>query len=114
MVEWKVYRQSQTVKGTDAVVTILGEKVPEGYILEITNMGLTDVTTPNLKLEIGYVDVTGEYRVFYIDKRTAKIELHLTGRVYLEAGERPYGRITTAVDGDEIHFNVHGKLWPKG
>jgi len=110
--EYRIYRQTLKIRGDTAIETIETEEVPEGYTLEVTNMGIADLTTTGQRLELGYVDQVGDYHVFYVDERTNKVETHVVGSVFIMAGEKPYGRVTTAVDGDEIYFNCHGKLWP--
>jgi len=110
--ECRIYRQSLKITSDGEIETILAEEVPEGYRLEVTNMGIACLDKPGQILELGYVDQTDNYHVLYIDKRTNKVENHLVGTVYIAAGERPYGRLTTPDDDDVVYFNVHGKLWP--
>jgi len=108
----RIYRQSQKITSDGEIETIHGEEVPDGYRLEVTNMGIACLDKTGQILELGYVDQTDNYHVFYIDQRLAKVETHVNGTVYIAAGEKPYGRVTTPDDDDVVYFNVHGKLWP--
>jgi len=91
---------------------MVGEKVPVGFILEVTKMSITDISAPDKVLELGYIDLAGEYRVICMNKGANMNHHHITGRPFLMAGEQPYGRITTAGAGDDCYFICHGKLWP--
>lgn len=110
--EYRRYRQDLKIEGDTAVEKIEAEEVPEGYVLEVTHMMLADMVTAAQTLELGYVSQAGVDRVLHINQATGRKEIHLTGRAWLVAGEKPYGRVTTAVDGDDIYFSCHGKLWP--
>ena len=110
--DWKIYRYCVKIEAQTRVETMIGNKVPEGYILEVTDMAITNITAHGDDLELGYIDVAGEDRVICADNGATKHHHHLTGQVFLMAGEQPYGRVTTAADGDDIYFICHGKLWP--
>ena len=107
------YRQDKQIKSGGAVEKLLGEKVPEGFTLEVTHMAVADESRADQLLELGYVDVAGEDRILAANDGTTRYECHLTGRAWIEAGEQPFGRVTTAQDGDAVVFSCHGKLWPK-
>lgn len=109
---YRRYRQDLTTEGDTAVEKIEAEKVPEGYVLEVIHMMIADVTTVGQTLELGYVSQAGVDRVLSASSHGSKYEHHLTGHAWLVAGEKPYGRVTTAVSGDDIYFSCHGKLWP--
>lgn len=109
----RVYRQDKTIKAAAAVQKILGEEVPEGHRLEVTHMTVADVTTADKTLEIGYVDQAGEDRILHAAKGTTRHECHLTGHAWLEAGEAPFGRVTTPTASDVVVFSCHGRLWPR-
>ena len=110
--EYKIYRQDLTIEGDAEVETIDAEEVPEGYKLEVTHMMIADVSTAGKTLELGYVSQADVRRVLSASSVVLEFEHHLIGRAWLMAGEKPYGRVTTSSDGDDIHFSVHGKLWP--
>jgi len=110
--EYRIYRQALAIEAEAEVEKMVGEKVPEGYRLEVTIMSVTDITSGAKVLELGYVDISGEDRVICMNKGTNVHHHDLTGRVFLMAGEQPYGRITTASAGDDCYFICHGKLWP--
>jgi len=110
--EYRIYRQDLKIEGDTAIEKIEAEEVRDGYVLEVTHMMLVDITTAAQDLELGYVSQVGVDNVLHIDQASGKKEIHLTGRAWIMAGEKPYGRVTTAVDGDAIYFSCHGKLWP--
>jgi len=108
----RIYRQTLKVKSTGKVEKLAGEEVPTGFILEVTKMALTNITRGDTRMELGYIDAGGEDRVICMNLGTNIRHHHLTGLVFLMAGEQPYGRVTTASDDDLIYFICHGKLWP--
>lgn len=110
--DYRVYRQNVKIKADAEVEEMVGEEVPEGYILEITAMSVSNITAGGDILELGYIDVAGEYRTICIDEGAQMHHHHLTGRVFLMAGEKPYGRIDTPGANNVCYFNCHGKLWP--
>ena len=111
--EFRIYRQQRKVESAGAVEKLVGEEVPEGYVLEVTHMAVADLDTANQLMELGYVDQAGVDRILDAEDGSQNYGLHLPGRVWLEAGEQPFGRVTTASDGDGVIFSCHGKLWPK-
>ena len=110
--EYRIYRQVKAIEADAEVETMVGEKVPDGFILEVTKMSVTDISSGGKKLELGYVDLGGVDRVICMNEGTNTHHHHLTGRVFLMTGEQPYGRIDEASDGDDCYFICHGKLWP--
>ena len=110
--DWKIYRFAVKIEAQTRVEKIVGNKVPEGHVLEVTKMSVTNITAHEDNLELGYIDAGGEDRVICMDNGATKHHHHITGQVWLMAGEQPYGRITTAADGDDCYFICHGKLWP--
>lgn len=110
--DYRIYRQTLKIEAQTRVEKMVGEKVPEGFILEVTSMSVSNITAHADDLELGYIDAGGEDRVIRITNGAAKHEHEITGQVFLMAGEQPYGRITTAADGDDCYFICHGKLWP--
>jgi len=112
--EYKIYRQDKKiVTGTDTV-KITGERVPPGFILELTHVDIADLTTPDKLQELGYETIDGSERILTADKGGQNYSTYLRGRAFLEEGEKPFGRVTTPTDGDVVIFSCHGKLWPKG
>ena len=111
---FRSYRQDKAIKSAGAVEKLKGEKVPPGYVLEVTHMAVADETKADQLLELGYVDVAGEDRILTANDGTTRYEWHLTGRAWIEEGEEPFGRVTTAGANDIVVFSCHGKLWPKG
>ncbi len=112
MVEWKIYRVNKQIKADTEIETITGTKVPEGYYLEVTFIGITDITSPGKNLEVGYADVIGIHRILNATHSPQIHHHHIPGGIFLHAGEAPYGRITTAEGGDDCYFICHGKLYP--
>lgn len=110
--EHKIYRCDIEISGDAAIELLVGEEVPDGYVLEVTHMMIADSESDDKMLELGYVTQTDEYKVLAINRRETYFEHHLTGNVWLMAGEKPYARVTTSEDEDEIYFSCHGKLWP--
>lgn len=110
---YRSYRQDKKHESAGAVEKLLGEKVPEGFTLEVTHMAVADLDTANQLMELGYVDPTGVDRILDAQDGSQNYGLHLPGRAWLEAGEQPFGRVTTASNGDTVIFSCHGKLWPK-
>ena len=111
MLEWRVYRSDKKIEAEAEVEKIVGEEVPEGYMLEVTHMTIADATTAAQTLELGYVSMTEVDRVICINQTANLKGLRCMGVIYIQAGESPYGRVTTAVNGDDIYFSCHGKLW---
>uniref|UniRef100_A0A6M3XXV1 Uncharacterized protein n=1 Tax=viral metagenome TaxID=1070528 RepID=A0A6M3XXV1_9ZZZZ len=109
--EYKRYRDDVTIEGDTAIETLEAREVPEEYVLEVTHMMIADVTTVGQTLEVGYISPAGDYKVLGATSEALGFEYQLIGHAWLMAGEKPYGRVTTSVDGDDIHFSVHGKLW---
>jgi len=110
--DWKIYRFAVKIEAQTRVEKIVGNKVPEGHVLEVTKMSVTNITAGGDVLELGYIDVAGEDRVICMAEATNQHHHHITGQVFLMAGEQPYGRIDEAADGDDCYFICHGKLWP--
>lgn len=110
--EYRRYRDDVTIEGDAAIEKLEAREVPEGFVLEVTHMMIADVTTAGKTLEVGYVTQAGDDMVLSASSHASRYEHHLTGRAWIMAGEKPYGRVTTSTDGDDIHFSVHGKLWP--
>lgn len=106
------YRQDLKIEGDAEVEKLVAEEVPEGYVLEVTHMMVADVNTAGQTLEVGYVTQGDVDKVLSASSHGSKYEHHLTGRAWIMANEKPYGRVTTSSDGDDIYFSVHGKLWP--
>ena len=109
----RTYRQDKEIKSAGAVEKIVAEEVPEGHVLEVTHMSIVDETTPDLLLELGYVDQADEDRILTANDGTTRYECHLTGHAWIEGGEKPFGRVTTAELNDVVVFSCHGKLWKK-
>ena len=110
--EYRIYRQAIAIEAEARVEKMVGEKVPEGYYLEVTKMSVTNISTAGDDLELGYVDAGGVDRVICINNGAQMHHHHTTGTVFLMAGEQPYGRIDEPTDGDDCYFICHGKLWP--
>ena len=110
--EYRRYRQDLKIEGDAEIEKIVAEEIPEGYVLEVTHMMLADASRGALTLELGYVSQADVDKVLHIDQLAAKKQTHLTGRAWIVAGEKPYGRVTTSQAGDDIYFSCHGKLWP--
>ena len=110
--EYRIYRQNLKIKSVGQVEKLVGEEVPLGYVLEVTHMSVTDITSGAKVLELGYIDAGGEDRPVCLGEGTNQHHHHVTGEVYLVGEEKPYGRITTAGANDMCYFNCHGKLWP--
>jgi len=111
--EYRRYRQDIQIRGDTAIETIEAEEVPAGFVLEVIHMAIQEITTGGQTLELGYKTVGDVYKVLQINQSTSIKRLNLVGEAWIEEGEKPYGRVTTATDGDDIHFSCHGKLWPK-
>lgn len=109
---YRKYRQDKQVASAGAIEKLKGEEVPDGYVLEVTHMSVVDETTANLLLELGYEDPSGDDKILTANNGTNRYEWHLTGHAWIMGGETPFGRVTTAVDGDVVAFSCHGKLWP--
>lgn len=112
MMEWKVYRVNKRIKSAGATETIIGEKVPTGFILEVTQMCVMDETTADKLLRLGIRDVTDKDNILQVYDGATAFECHLNGVVFLEAGEAPIGIITTAAASDYCDLSVQGKLYP--
>lgn len=111
---YRSYRVNQRIKSTGVVEKVPGEEVPEGHVLEVTQMVVANEARADMLLELGYVDGVGVDRILTLNDGTNRFECHLSGRAWIEEGETPFGRVTTPTDGDFIVFSCHGKLWPKG
>lgn len=110
--QWKPYRFDTKIEAAASVQTPSGPKVPEGFFLEVTQIAIVDITTSNKILALGYLDLTGEFRVFCENQGT-NLNMHqLWGEQFIFAGEAPAGRITTPTAGDDCFFSVNGRLWP--
>ncbi len=75
-------------------------------------MSVTNITAGGDVLELGYIDAGGVDRVICMNEGTNTHHHHITGQVWLMAGEQPYGRVTTPSAGNDLYFVCHGKLWP--
>ncbi len=110
--EYRIYRQNKAIEAEARVEKMVGEKVPEGFFLEVTKISVTDITSGAKVLELGFIDAGGEDRVIGMNEGTNTHHHHVPGGLFLMAGEQPYGRIDEASDGDDCYFTCHGKLWP--
>ena len=111
--KYRSYRQDKDIKSAGAIEKIKGEEVPEGFVLEVIHMSIANKTRGDTLLELGYETATGDDKILTTNIGTARYEWHLTGHAWIEAGEAPFGRVTTANEDDLIAFSCHGKLWPK-
>jgi len=109
--QWKPYRYTTVVEAQARVETIKALKIPEGFFLEITQIGIVDITTGGKKLAVGYIDLTGNFQVFCENEGTNVYHHEGIGRKYIFAGEQAAGRITTATAGDDCYFSVNGRLY---
>lgn len=111
---WKVYRQNKSVIAPDTDdLKITCEKVPEGFILELTQACLADHSTANNLQEIGFDTIDGVEKTLTADDGSQNFSTHMRGSAYLVAGEAPYGKVESPTGNDVITLSVHGKLWPK-
>jgi len=109
---WLPYRYDVKIESGGEEVTPHGHKVPDGFVLEVTQIAIVDITRGDQQLSVGYIDVMNAYHVFCMNKGT-NLNIHqIYGEQFVFAGEAPAGRITTPEDGDDCYFSVHGKLWP--
>jgi len=109
---WLPYRYDTKIESDGTELTLNGHKVPEGFVLEVTQIAIVDITTGATHLSVGYLDVMNAYHVFCMNAGTSLSMHQIYGEQYVFAGEAPAGRITTPTDGDDCYFSVHGKLWP--
>lgn len=109
---WLPYRYDVKIESEGTELTLKGHKVPEGFVLEVTQIAIVDITTGAIHLSVGYIGVENAYHVYCMNAGT-NINIHqLYGAQFCFAGEAPAGRITTPTDGDDCYFSVNGKLWP--
>ena len=76
-------------------------------------MAIVNKARADLLQELGYETTTGDDKILAANDGSNRFECHLTGHAWIEEGEIPFGRVTTATAGDLIAFSCHGKLWPK-
>lgn len=112
--QWLPYRYDVKIESEGTELTLKGHKVPEGFVLEITQIAIVDITTGATHLSVGYIGVENAYHVFCMNTGTNTNMHQLYGEQFVFADEAPAGRITTPTDGDDCYFSVNGKLWPTG
>lgn len=109
---WLPYRYDVKIESEGSELTLKGHKVPPGFVLEIIQIAIVDITTSATDLSVGYIGTGGAYHVFCMNTGT-NINMHqLYGEQFCFEGEAPAGRISTPTDGDDCYFSVNGKLWP--
>lgn len=104
-----VYRVEQEQKATSTdTVTLEGDKVEPGQVVCISFMAVSNLTTANKTVRLGY-DRNGDQHWF---KRLAAgasgYGTDLTGEIYLVEGEKPIAQIESPTTGDELRFYVRG------
>ena len=107
------YRQDKKIVTVTTTIKIKGEKVPEGYLLEVTHMSISDLDTADKLLELGYETLSEDEKILLANKGTQNYQCKLNGHVWIEGGEAPFGRVTSPTNSDDVAFSCHGKLYKK-
>jgi hypothetical protein len=88
--------------------TFEGPEVPEGKVLEIRTFWVSDESTANKVITLGFK----RGNVIHILKSEAvgssTYGAYLATLLILVEGEQPYAKITSASSGDELNFVVRG------
>ncbi len=107
----QIYSAEQVDPGASAADhTMDGAKVPEGKILRIDIMSITDLTNAAKKVRLGY-DRGGQQ--FWFKRETLGSGVYssvLYGPIWLVPGEKPIGMVESATASDVLHFVVRGTL----
>ena len=106
------YRSDKETTTTTDTKRITHEKVPTGYVLEVTSFNCADRTTANKALELGYVDGSSVDRVLTFNNGTTNYNCELKGTCFLVEGEAPYAEVTSPTSSDVFMSSCHGRLWP--
>jgi len=110
--QYRRYRYSTKFKGDGDETTVYAREVPHGYTLEVTHFTAGFITEEIEVWQLGYVNQAGdEFPLTMVDYAYLRY-IHVPGRVWLEAGEKPYAKITSMKTTEEGFLSVHGRLWP--
>lgn len=110
--EYRRYRYSTKFKGDGDETTVYAREVPHGYTLEVTYFAAGFITEEQEVWQLGYVSQAGDEFPLTITDYARLQYTHVPGEVWLEAGEKPYAKITIMKTTEEGFITVHGKLWP--
>lgn len=104
------HRQQIIAPGTDNIEWT-APPVRRGQIVLITHAAITDYTTANKKLYLGYKDMSGT--VYYVSVRKAAQynQAHLQGSLYLIEGDAPVAGIESPSTSDVISLVIHGEVY---
>lgn len=110
--QYRRYRYSTRYKGDGDETTVYAREVPHGYTLEVTYFAAGFITEETELWELGYEDGAGNQFPLTNADYTHVQESKVRGRVWLEAGERPYAKCKTLETKEDAFISVHGRLWP--
>lgn len=111
--QYRRYRYLNDLMSSGQTETFKGPEVPDGMVLEITSMMVTDRTTADKLLRVGMLDQDDNLHDFDLNDGDRAFAARLRGQAWLEEGEHPAGIVTDATANDYCSFSVHGRLWLK-
>ncbi len=100
--------EKQTSAGTDNL-TLKGDVVPKGAVVEITFIAIKDETTSGKTVRIGYERACTQYWVVEEPAGTNYHGVTFTGTMHLVEDERPIGMVESPTASDVIKFFARGK-----
>ena len=109
---YRRYRYVTEFSGKAGATRVKANKVPEGFVLEVTQFSGGLMTEDTKKTELGYTDVTGIDRPVAMAKHDDFRNVEMTGECWLVANEIPYVEISNMGDEKTGFISIHGKLWP--
>lgn len=109
----KRYRDEKKITTGTADKTQELREVPVGFVLQVTHLSCADLTTAGKILEVGYLDATNTERPCAARGGTANYHCNASGHLWIEEGEKPYGKLYSPTDSDIFIVSCHGKLWRK-
>lgn len=90
-------------------VTLVGDPIPSGRVVEITIIAIKDETTTGKTVRIGYDRNGTKYWLMEFPASTNYHGGELTATLYLTENERPAGMVESPTASDEIKLFARGK-----
>ena len=106
------YDDKLTTPDTDTK-TFVGKEVGRGKIVELKLGQVTDYTTANKKLILGYRDGGGNDHYVVVVQETNTFEAHLTGKLILLPTEKPIAVVESPKASDVLYCTFRGLIYKR-
>lgn len=101
--------ENQQIAADTNNVTLVGDPIPAGMVVEITVIAIKDETTTGKTIRIGYNRNGTNYWIAEYPAATNYHGGELLATLYLVENERPAGMVESPTAGDTIKLFARGK-----